>query len=412
MADYRTLDPYASFAASVAETKRALLELLIDAEARRQQVVGYGAPGKGNTLLNYCGIRTDLIDYTVDRNPHKQGKHLPGTHIPIYAPERIDRDPTRLHSVPALEPAEGNGRAARVRPEAWGARLSCRSRVRRCFVGRLKGQAHPPKVVLFCGGLGLRMGESSARVPKPMIPIGDRPIIWHIMKYYASFGLNYFVLCLGHRAEVIKEFFLDYNEAICNDFVLSRRRQATSSSWRATSRTGRSPSSIPGCKQHRPASEGRRELHRRRRLLPRDLRRRPDGRPVARDGRAPSSERQGRGFPRRPPDGHFPRRLVRRDGGVGAIRRCHAGRPYGSTPATSCLQARVFDYIARGRGSHRGAVPAPDRGGKLIAYPYEGFWAPMDTLKDKHNLDALLESGRRRGRSGSRKGTHGCQRPT
>ena len=72
------------------ETKRKLLEFLIDAEARRaQRIAGYGAPGKGNTLLNYCGIRTDFLDYTVDRNPYKQGQFLPGTHIPIFAPERI-----------------------------------------------------------------------------------------------------------------------------------------------------------------------------------------------------------------------------------------------------------------------------------------------------------------------------------
>ena len=76
------------------------------------------------------------------------------------------------------------------------------------------------KVVLFCGGLGLRMGESTARVPKPMIRIGDQPILWHIMKYYASFGPSDFVLCLGYKGDVIKQYFLDYNDALSNDFVL------------------------------------------------------------------------------------------------------------------------------------------------------------------------------------------------
>jgi hypothetical protein len=73
----------------VKETKRALLEFLIEARRAGKKVVGYGAPGKGNTLLNYCGIRTDFLDYTVDRSPHKQGKFLPGTHIPIHSPDRI-----------------------------------------------------------------------------------------------------------------------------------------------------------------------------------------------------------------------------------------------------------------------------------------------------------------------------------
>jgi len=83
------LEHYSAFAEQVKETKRKLLEFLIDVKHMGKTVVGYGAPGKGNTLLNYCGIRTDLLDYTVDRNPYKHGKFLPGTHIPIYPPEKI-----------------------------------------------------------------------------------------------------------------------------------------------------------------------------------------------------------------------------------------------------------------------------------------------------------------------------------
>jgi SAM-dependent methyltransferase len=83
------LDTYASFTEQVHETKRRLLEFLIGARRRGKRVAGYGAPGKGNTLLNYCGIRTDFIEYTVDRNPYKQGRFLPGTHIPIHPPDKI-----------------------------------------------------------------------------------------------------------------------------------------------------------------------------------------------------------------------------------------------------------------------------------------------------------------------------------
>jgi SAM-dependent methyltransferase len=86
---FRTLDRHLRFAPHVHETKRALLEFLIGARRKGKSVVGYGAPGKGNTLLNYCGIRTDFLEYTVDRNPYKHGKFLPGTHIPIHPPERI-----------------------------------------------------------------------------------------------------------------------------------------------------------------------------------------------------------------------------------------------------------------------------------------------------------------------------------
>jgi 2-polyprenyl-3-methyl-5-hydroxy-6-metoxy-1,4-benzoquinol methylase len=83
------METYATFSEKVKESKRTLLDFLIRARREGKRVAGYGAPGKGNTLLNYCGIRTDFIDYTVDRNPYKQGKFLPGTHIPIYSPERI-----------------------------------------------------------------------------------------------------------------------------------------------------------------------------------------------------------------------------------------------------------------------------------------------------------------------------------
>ena len=88
-AGYDRIETYSNFGEQVKETKRKLLEFLISARRQGKSVVGYGAPGKGNTLLNYCGIRTDFIDYTVDRNPYKQGKFLPGTHIPILHPDKI-----------------------------------------------------------------------------------------------------------------------------------------------------------------------------------------------------------------------------------------------------------------------------------------------------------------------------------
>jgi SAM-dependent methyltransferase len=88
-AGLNTVQGYAAFSERVQETKRALLEFLIEAKREGKRIVGYGAPAKGNTLLNYCGIRTDFVDYTVDRSPHKQDHYLPGTHIPIHHPDRI-----------------------------------------------------------------------------------------------------------------------------------------------------------------------------------------------------------------------------------------------------------------------------------------------------------------------------------
>jgi hypothetical protein len=85
----QTPERYDRFAEGVKESKRALLDLLIALRREGKRIAGYGAPGKGNTLLNYCGIRTDLLDFTVDRNPHKHGLYTPGTHIPIAPVERI-----------------------------------------------------------------------------------------------------------------------------------------------------------------------------------------------------------------------------------------------------------------------------------------------------------------------------------
>jgi len=87
--DRPRLETYRDFGEQVKATKRKILSFLIDLKNQGKQIVGYGAPGKGNTLLNYCGIRSDILDYTVDRNPYKQGKYTPGTHIPIVAPGRI-----------------------------------------------------------------------------------------------------------------------------------------------------------------------------------------------------------------------------------------------------------------------------------------------------------------------------------
>ena len=154
------------------ETKRSLLEFLIEAKRATASVVGYGAPGKGNTLLNYCGIRTDFLDYTVDRNPYKQGQFLPGTHIPIHAPGAHRRGAARLHPDPALEPQGRDrrpaglrprvGRAVRradPRPRRWSEVLRARPR------GRTDGRrsqilclgAHSDDIEIGCGGTILRL---------------------------------------------------------------------------------------------------------------------------------------------------------------------------------------------------------------------------------------------------------------
>ncbi len=117
-----TIAAYSAFDARVKEAKRKILEFLIREKRRGKLFAGYGAPGKGNTLLNYCGIRTDFIDYTVDRNPYKHGRFLPGTHIPVFPPERIaETKPDYVFILPWNLKEEIMGQLAYVRE--WGGRF-------------------------------------------------------------------------------------------------------------------------------------------------------------------------------------------------------------------------------------------------------------------------------------------------
>jgi hypothetical protein len=121
-AGLHTLEGHAGFAKAVLDIKRDLLTFLMRARDEGRRVVGYGAPGKGNTLLNHCGIRSDLIEYTVDRSPHKQGLYLPGTHIPIHHPDRIAADhPDYVVVLPWNLRTELTEQLAYVRE--WGGRL-------------------------------------------------------------------------------------------------------------------------------------------------------------------------------------------------------------------------------------------------------------------------------------------------
>lgn len=119
---YDTLEGHVAFTAKVEETKWSLLEFLIAKRREGKRIAGYGAPGKGNTLLNYCGIRTDLLAYTVDRNPYKQGKFLPGTHIPILHPDVLEQDrPDYILILPWNLKQEIVGQLDYAR--AWGAKF-------------------------------------------------------------------------------------------------------------------------------------------------------------------------------------------------------------------------------------------------------------------------------------------------
>ena len=248
------------------------------------------------------------------------------------------------------------------------------------------------KVVLFCGGLGLRLREASERVPKPMVPIGTRPVLWHVMKYYAHFGHTDFVLCLGHKAEVIKEYFLTYQEALTNDFVLSGSdRQVTLKNhdlrdWQ-----------ISFCDTGLKANVGSR-LAKVRSLVEEDDIFLANYGDTLNDAPLPQMIDALRNsdavaiFISVKPQYSF--HLVQSDENhpVTEIRSLEDSdiRINGGYFA---FRPELFDYMRDGEEMVEEPFRRLAEEGRLLAYKHDGFWAPMDTLKDKQSLDAMVEAG-------------------
>jgi glucose-1-phosphate cytidylyltransferase len=246
---------------------------------------------------------------------------------------------------------------------------------------------------LFCGGLGLRMAETAQSIPKPMVPIGNRPILWHIMKYYAHHGHKDFILCLGHKAEVIKDFFLNYHEALSNDFVLTdggRQVELLSSDigeWRITFVDTGLYNNI-----------GQRLAAVRRHLADEEYFLATYGDAVT-DAPLPElvtglveSAKIATFLCVRPTSYSF-HTVALADGIVTGIQDVTEAEIW-INGGFFVFRNDIFDYIQDAEDLVDEPFERLIQGGQLLAYRYEGFWAPMDTLKDKHNLEALLESGR------------------
>jgi glucose-1-phosphate cytidylyltransferase len=248
------------------------------------------------------------------------------------------------------------------------------------------------KVVLFCGGLGLRMREESTRLPKPMIALGDRPLLWHIMKYYSDFGFRDFILCLGYKPETVKEYFLNYNEALSNDFVITeggRNVQLLGSDthdWSMTFvDTGMHATIGERLKRIEPYLEGD-ELF---------LANYGD---VLTDAPLPEMVDALAGSGKTAlflcvhPTYQFHVVSLAEGNGVRDIRDVGDSNLW-INGGYFVFRREVFDYLRPGEDLVVHAFNQLIREDKLMAYPYEGFWAPMDTLKDKQMLETMLESG-------------------
>jgi len=248
------------------------------------------------------------------------------------------------------------------------------------------------KVVIFCGGQGLRMREASETVPKPMIPIGPRPVLWHVMKYYAHFGFTDFVLCLGYRAEAIKQFFLTYNEAMANDFVLSNGGADVH-----LLKTDIHDWNITFVDTGLRASIGER-LCAVRHLLDDDELCLANYGDTLTDADLPSMIARARdeeamaSFLAVRPNYSFHVVSMADDGRVTAMRDV-MGSDIWINGGYFILRREFLDQLGAGEDlveePLRRLLPA----GQVLAQRHEGFWAPMDTLKDKQWLETLHESG-------------------
>jgi glucose-1-phosphate cytidylyltransferase len=250
------------------------------------------------------------------------------------------------------------------------------------------------KVVIFCGGLGVRMGEETRRIPKPMIEIGGRPILWHIMRYYASWGHNDFILCLGYKGDVVKRYFLSYDGAMLNDFVLDRGADGTKvellskdlEEWRITFvDTGLNSTIGERLKAVTPY------------LAEEDVFLATYGDGLT-DAPLPAvidafseSRKTAQFLSVRPQfnahlvstdvDGHvvavedMSRSDIRINGGFFVFRR----EVLGMIEPGDELVEETFERLIAER--------------ELVAYPYDGFFGVMDTIKDRQRLETMHESG-------------------
>ena len=244
------------------------------------------------------------------------------------------------------------------------------------------------KVVLFCGGLGMRMRSGPDSVPKPMMPIGNRPVLWHVMRYYAYFGHTEFILCLGYGANAVKDYFLDYRETHSNDFVMHKggdRIELLSSDisdWSITFvDTGIDTAIGERLRRVRPYLEG-------------------DDVFLANYGDvltdAPmdtiikefaASDAVGSLLAVSPQDSFH----VVRINGEHMITEFQpvADMDMRINGGYFVLRQGIFDYLEEGEDLVMNACVRAAAEGKMRAVRYDGFWAPMDTLKERAQLEDL-----------------------
>jgi glucose-1-phosphate cytidylyltransferase len=250
------------------------------------------------------------------------------------------------------------------------------------------------KVVLFCGGLGMRLREFSDSIPKPMVPVGYRPILWHVMRYYAHYGHKDFVLCLGYKADTIKKYFLEYDETISNDFVMSEGGKNVAllgsdiHDWRITFvDTGLAANIGQRLKAVQPFLEGERMF----------LANYSDG---LSDLPLPAMidffslrEEAVACFAGVAPTSSFHLVRIAQGGKVDSIQHV---KDVGMRVNGGFFVFRdeIFDWMRDGEELVQEPFQRLAAAGRLLAYEYDGFWACMDTFKEKQLLEDIYSRGR------------------
>ncbi len=247
------------------------------------------------------------------------------------------------------------------------------------------------KVVLFCGGLGMRIREYPEPVPKPMITIGYRPILWHVMKYYAHYGHKDFILCLGYKADAIKNYFLNYDECVSNNFVLSngggklRLLNSDIHDWNITFVDTGIPSNIgQRLKAVQPYLKGESTF----------LANYSDGLtdlPLSNYiDHFLQRDKVGSFLAVRPNQSYH---VVSFDGDV--VKQIHPIADAGIwiNGGFFVFRSGIFDYLNEGEELVEQPFQRLIQGGQLTAYKCEGYWACMDTFKDRQLLEDVYTRG-------------------
>lgn len=249
------------------------------------------------------------------------------------------------------------------------------------------------KVVLFCGGQGMRLRDYSESVPKPMVPIGYRPILWHLMKYYAHYGHKDFILCLGYKADAIKNYFLNYDECLSNDFVLSEGGSKVQllnrdiQDWKIafvdTGMLANIGQRLKAVEEYLEGeevflanySDGLTDLH-----LPQFIDQ------FCQQGKIASF------LCVRPAQSFHVVTLKSEDGLVDGIQDMSRFGLW-INGGYFLFRKEIFAYIREGEELVQEPFSRLIQEEELAAYQYEGFWACMDTFKDKQQLDDLYARG-------------------